>query len=456
MSLNETTDPVGDEQVADAFVSYAQNYEDVVLWRALKTVDCGTYVDVGAADPVDDSVTAAFYERGWSGVNVEPVPAFAEALRAARPRDVVVEQGVASSPGSATLHVVSGTGWSSFDPAAPTLATDHGFDSSEIEVTITTLDIVLGQAGFDDRPIHFLKIDVEGFEAEVLRGTNLQRWKPWILLVEATAPGTITQTHADWEHLVVDAGYEFCLFDGLNRFYVHHEHRDLAPLLSYPVSIFDQPFKRTREVDTEARLSATTRDRDVHQAEVARLVGVVSRLGPEIDRLHMEIERLHKEVEQQAALANDLHEQLTEAVEDRQALGRDNVRWRNDALVERARTADYVRAVVHAEHAYHTTAQQASNLQAELDAIHGTLSWRVTKPLRAVRRVGRRSAPQEQPASVEVTVVDDQDTSTTAVASPLGDRGGDAARAFLSRMSASHDCCWATTPQTQPKRPPMH
>ena len=47
----------------DFFVSYAQNYEDVMLWRALKHVKKGFYVDVGANDPKFDSVTQAFYGR---------------------------------------------------------------------------------------------------------------------------------------------------------------------------------------------------------------------------------------------------------------------------------------------------------------------------------------------------------------------------------------------------------
>ena len=45
----------------DPFVSYAQNQEDVVLARALRPDDSeGFWVDVGAGDPVLDSVTAAF------------------------------------------------------------------------------------------------------------------------------------------------------------------------------------------------------------------------------------------------------------------------------------------------------------------------------------------------------------------------------------------------------------
>lgn len=57
------------------FISYAQNYEDVMLHRALKGVEKGFYIDVGANDPVQYSVTKAFYERGWRGINIEPIDA---------------------------------------------------------------------------------------------------------------------------------------------------------------------------------------------------------------------------------------------------------------------------------------------------------------------------------------------------------------------------------------------
>ena len=55
-----------------AFVSYAQNFEDVMLWRALRHGEHRFWVDVGAADPDVLSVTRAFSERGWHGINIEP------------------------------------------------------------------------------------------------------------------------------------------------------------------------------------------------------------------------------------------------------------------------------------------------------------------------------------------------------------------------------------------------
>lgn len=69
------------------FISYAQNFEDIRLWRALKHVEKGLYIDVGANHPTADSVTRAFYDRGWSGINVEPVPSYYHALCQERPRD---------------------------------------------------------------------------------------------------------------------------------------------------------------------------------------------------------------------------------------------------------------------------------------------------------------------------------------------------------------------------------
>src|SRR4051794_3212736 len=70
-----------------SFVSYAQNFEDVMLRRALSHVERGFYNDVGANDPIVDSVTLAFYERGWRGINVEPMRQYHDRLVASRPRD---------------------------------------------------------------------------------------------------------------------------------------------------------------------------------------------------------------------------------------------------------------------------------------------------------------------------------------------------------------------------------
>ena len=85
------------------FISYAQNYEDVVLYRALKNIRNGFYVDVGAMDPIFDSVTKAFYDRGWRGINIEPVKHWHEKLIEKRTNDININ--VAAYDKSGTLKL---------------------------------------------------------------------------------------------------------------------------------------------------------------------------------------------------------------------------------------------------------------------------------------------------------------------------------------------------------------
>ena len=89
------------------FVSYAQNYEDLVLWRALGDVEEGFYIDIGASDPKLHSVTYAFYERGWHGVNVEPIQQQHALLMEQRTRDININALVGHIPGNRLVLRVS-------------------------------------------------------------------------------------------------------------------------------------------------------------------------------------------------------------------------------------------------------------------------------------------------------------------------------------------------------------
>lgn len=59
------------------------------------------------------------------------------------------------------------------------------------------------------------------------------------MVIESTKPLTQEQSHTDWESLVFDKGYSYAYFDGLNKFYVHHDHRELLEFFSAPPNIFD-------------------------------------------------------------------------------------------------------------------------------------------------------------------------------------------------------------------------
>src|SRR5258706_3714671 len=98
-------------------ISYAQNFEDVMLWRALGHVENGFYIDVGAQHPIEDSVSRAFYENGWRGIHIEPPQFYANLLRENRPDETVLQTAISTEAGVMKLFAIPGTGISTGDPA---------------------------------------------------------------------------------------------------------------------------------------------------------------------------------------------------------------------------------------------------------------------------------------------------------------------------------------------------
>lgn len=220
------------------FLSYAQNFEDVMLYRALKHVERGTYVDVGAQHPVIDSVSKAFHELGWKGVHFEPVPEFAELVRQDRPGDLVLQVALADTEGTLELNVFPDTGLSTAVGAyADKHKAERGYGTRRIQVPVRTLASAL--TSLQGTEVHWLKIDVEGFEEQVLRGWDSTTLRPWIMVVEATIPNSPETDYQSWDPILVAAGYQFVYFDGLNRFYVAHEHPELIPAFACPPNVFD-------------------------------------------------------------------------------------------------------------------------------------------------------------------------------------------------------------------------
>lgn len=218
------------------FVSYAQNFEDVLLWRALHEMGHGPYLDIGAQDPVVDSVSLAFYKAGWRGVHVEATPAYAARLRDARPDETVIEAAVTDVTGPIEFYEIPETGISTGRQDIAASHAESGYQSRKILVPTVRLDQILER---DDRDMQWMKIDVEGMEADVLRSWGESRRRPWIVVVEATFPGSQEPTEHLWIDLVQSRGYREVHFDGLSRYFLHEAHENLAGHFAAPPNVFD-------------------------------------------------------------------------------------------------------------------------------------------------------------------------------------------------------------------------
>lgn len=226
-----------DSPFRPGIVSYAQNFEDVMLWRALGHIEKGFYIDIGAQDPVVDSVSKAFYEHGWRGIHFEATPVYAKALRKNRPDEIVIEAAVSDRIGEMTFYEIPETGLSTGDADIVLRHMEKNFEVKEITVACTTLAEIFALAG--DQEIHWLKIDVEGMEEQVLTGWGEAKARPWIIVIESNLPNTQIQTHEQWEYLLLERGYCYTYFDGLNRFYVSEHHVELVKSFQYGPNVFD-------------------------------------------------------------------------------------------------------------------------------------------------------------------------------------------------------------------------
>ena len=221
-------------------ISYSQNQEDVVLFRLVQLVPEGFYVDVGAAHPVTDNVTYALYEAGWRGINIEPMKREADLLREIRPRDITCEVAAGESTGRVTLYEapIENRGATTADKELVEVYKSTGQSFGSFEVEVARLDKILEDNQI--QTVHVLKIDVEGFEKSVIQGSSIEKYRPWVLVIEATRPNSTVDVSAEWEQLVLSAGYVLTLFDGLNKFYVRDDMPDLVTLMSIPANVFDK------------------------------------------------------------------------------------------------------------------------------------------------------------------------------------------------------------------------
>lgn len=443
-----------------SFVSYAQNYEDVILLRALRGVVNGFYIDVGAQHPRNDSVTKAFYDLGWHGINVEPVAHWHRMLVEQRPRDINLCVAAGAGEGTIDLFEVKDSGLSTTSAEFARRHREAGLPvQSPRQVPVRRLDSICIEQRVSQ--VHFLKVDAEGAEADVLGGIDWRSIRPWVVLVEATEPNSRTSNHAQWEPLLTGHDYDFVYHDGLNRFYLAREHADLAPAFAEPPNVFDA-FVRRDQVDEAARLLESLRESDtLLKDRAAHIQELAGRIGERDAQIATFLEAHRRDVGQIEALLADkarlaeLHRQSSEAMqaeieareqriigleaagsalrEQLQGMGRSleqrehaNARLSRELMASQAAqlASEAARVATHAVRlaAEAETAQVRRALDAERQEyarVMASRSWRFTAPLRAVATMARDAMDALESASRALARLRPARTIVAALLSPF-------------------------------------
>ncbi|HEX2721345.1 MAG TPA: hypothetical protein VHM24_00405, partial [Gemmatimonadaceae bacterium] len=206
-------------------ISYAPNFEDVLLARAFRDIREGFYIDIGARDPLDGSVSKFFYDSGWSGINIVLSDESLDRLTAGRPRDINLH-----TPGAVAQALAS-------------LCREHAPQS-----------------------IEFLRVCVPGSAAPILESGDWETYRPQVLLCEEHGDGGL-------DGLLAAVRYQAVYFDGINRWYVREESAALRAVFATPPN--------NRDGFVPYALHRACIERDEALAESQRLEALLSSSSPD-------------------------------------------------------------------------------------------------------------------------------------------------------------------------------
>ncbi len=199
--------------------SYSQKGEDLIIERILKTPKKGFYVDVGANNPIDCSNTARFFKKGWSGINIEPNPKNILLFKRKRPTDTNLGIGIASKKGVLNYYEFEEDMLSTFSEKE---AEEYKKQGKRIvkkhRIRVEKLSTVLGK--YTRSEIDFLSIDTEGFDMEVLKSNDWNKYRPKTICIESTSRGYGRDLSDEFDKYLSTRGYKKAAQTRLNTIYM--------------------------------------------------------------------------------------------------------------------------------------------------------------------------------------------------------------------------------------------
>ncbi len=198
--------------------SFSQGAEDIITPYLLK-VQNGTYIDVGCNEPVVFSNTFNFYLQGWTGINIDANSKLIKKCKRIRKKDISICAAVSDTKKTVTFHKAKISSVSTMDETRfkewQKLWTYDEADQETVETeTLTSILDKNLQAG---RPVDLLTIDVEGHDFEVLKGLDMERYRPGLIIIEVHSPTGIFDSNI-YKHLA-ERDYSFAGYAVLNAYF---------------------------------------------------------------------------------------------------------------------------------------------------------------------------------------------------------------------------------------------
>ena len=162
---------------------YSFSGVDIVLKKIFYQQEKGFYIDVGCQNPIKNNNTYLLYKKGWEGINIDLDEDNINLFNSARPNDINFNKAVSSDVKEVELYF--------YHKKSPINTIDKKiseFQKAKVtsvkKITTDTLNNIISNTKYKNRIFDLLSIDVEGHELEVLKGFDLNKYSPKVIVVE--------------------------------------------------------------------------------------------------------------------------------------------------------------------------------------------------------------------------------------------------------------------------------
>lgn len=203
--------------------SFSQKGEDLEIEKILGNKKKGFYVDVGAHSPDLFNNTKRFYEKGWTGINIEPNPVLFETIQKKRKKDMNLNIGIGKKGGIATFYEFESDSLSTFSEKEKKAKEKLGYKlKKEHKINVLSLKDVFKK--YSRNKIDFISVDTEGLDYEVLESNDWVKYRPTLVCVETGEFGNMLNSKRSTkkekiQKLMIENNYAEVFTNGLNTIY---------------------------------------------------------------------------------------------------------------------------------------------------------------------------------------------------------------------------------------------